>query len=101
MPEAGGLAGRLGQSKQEAQRACREVPRCRLASLSPGSAPGGRFLRYPSPVSAQVACGGSSKSGGEVFLLCRIRLAKGFMRLWKYSPRETICSADSALLGHQ
>lgn len=36
-----------------------------------------------------------------MFLVCRIRLAKGFMRLWKYSPRETICSADSALLGHQ
>lgn len=31
-----------------------------------------------------------------MFLLRRIRLAGGFMRLWKYGPRETICSAESA-----
>lgn len=33
-----------------------------------------------------------------MFLLCRIRLAREFMRLWKYSPRKTISSADT--LGH-
>lgn len=97
MPEAGGLAGCRGQSKQEARRACREVPRRRLASLSAGGTPGGRLLRYPSPVGAWVACGGSSESREEAFLLCRIRLARGFMRLGKYSPRETIWSAESAL----